>query len=327
MISIVPPELAERTLALCHFRDVAAFAQTCRRAYALVYRSSDQYLWRTLFLRFPFDDPHLSVCTCTCATPPAHPKAAAAAVVVVDWRAKLQRRVRAERIARRDDGDRRECVAVLLECIREAAPAGGPSHNLAWVTRVLTLDESPWIERSLRLGQQQQQQQLESLPSLTHVLSSDAEKLRAHLALSLDHGVGAEAPERLRALRRLSRAHVYDLRNYARETYWGPFTHAGDHVNVNWCHVNAIVTVITMNLRDFGVHWPKEFKPQAMVQGLEACRPYSASGTLKRSPLDWAGVEGQWMRIVCFCDYRYVLSASLFPAHGKQLVARRNEET
>jgi len=160
MISIVPPELAERTLALCHFRDVAAFAQTCRRAYALVYRSSDQYLWRTLFLRFPFDDPHLSLCTCTCTTPPAHPKA----VVVVDWRAKLQRRVRTERIARRDDGDRRECVAVLLECIREAARAGGPSHNLAWVTRVLTLDESPWIERSLRLGQQQ----LESLPCSHH---------------------------------------------------------------------------------------------------------------------------------------------------------------
>jgi hypothetical protein len=315
MISTVPPELAERTLALCHFRDVASFSQTCRRAYALVYRSADQYLWRTLFLRFPFDDPRLAVGSgdatdsgpagLQSASPPPHlPNDDKNNKV--DWRAKLQRRVRAERIARRD-GDRREVVGVLLECIREAAaPRGMPSssHNLSWVTKVLTLEESPWIERFLRL------EQLES-PSPRRDLSSDVEELRAHLALSLDHGAGAEAPEKLRVLRRASRAHVYDLRNYSKEAHWGPFTDAGEHVN--WSHVNAIVTVITMNLRDFGVHWPKEFKPQGMVQGLEACRPYSAPGSLKRSPHDWAGVEGQWMRVVCFCDYRYVSMSHSFP--------------
>jgi hypothetical protein len=322
MISTVPPELAERTLALCHFRDVAAFAQTCRRAYVLVYRSADQYLWRTLFLRFPFDDPRLAVGSGDSAggrtglhsAPPPHlpneneNENEKTKDGKVDWRAKLQRRVQAERIARHD-GDRREVVSVMLECIREAAAPratcttsargrpSSPSHNLSWVTKVLTLEESPWIGRFLRL------EQLES-PSPRHGLSSDVEKLRAHLALSLDPGAGAGAPEKLRVLRRTSRAQVYDLRNYAREGHWGPFTDAGEHVN--WSHANAIVTVITMNLRDFGVHWPKEFKPQGMVQGLEACRPYSAPGSLKRSPHDWAGVEGQWMRIVCFCDYRYV---------------------
>jgi hypothetical protein len=165
------------------------------------------------------------------------------------------------------------------------------------VTRVLTLEESPWIESFLRL------EQLDA--PTTSPLASGVEKLRAHLALSLDDGVGsAEAHEKLADLRRLGRAYVYDLRNYSVEAHWGPFTHAGGRVS--WTHVNAIVTVIAMNLRDFGVHWPKEFKPHAIVQGLEACRPYSAPGTLKRSPLDWAGIEGQWMRIVCFCDYRYV---------------------
>ena len=283
MISTVPLELAERILAFCHPREVAAFAQTCARAYSLVYRSSDQYLWRTLFLCFPFDDPRLST------GHSSHSK--------VDWCAKLLRRVRGEKIAR-GDGDRREFVDVLLECIHEAAPRATrePSHNLSWVTKVLTLEESPWVERFLRLGQSES-------PFQRH-LTSDVEKVRAHLALSLDRGVGTEASERLRILRQTSRAHVYDLRNYAREVHWGPFIHGGECAN--WNHINAIVTVITMNLRDFGVHWPKEFKPQAIVQGLEACRPYSAPGTLKRSPLDWAGVEGQWMRIVCFCDYRYV---------------------
>jgi hypothetical protein len=289
MLSIIPPELAERILALCHPRDVAAFAQSCRSAHTLVYKSSDQYLWHNLFLDYPFDDPCLSTTT----TPSPHSEN-------VDWRAKLQRRMRAERIARLD-GDRSEVVEVLLESIHEATPRAASSepshsHNIAWVTKLLTLEESPWVKNYLRLGP------LEP-PSLTP-LTADVEKLRAQLALSLDGGFGAEAPEDLRVLRRLSRAIVYDLRNYIKEEDYGPFTHGCERVN--WSHVNALITVMTMNLRDFGVHWPKEFKPQAIVQGLEACRPLSAPGIIKRSPLDWAGVEGLWLRIVSFVDYRYV---------------------
>lgn len=66
-----------------------------------------------------------------------------------------------------------------------------------------------------------------------------------------------------------------------------------------------------MNLRDFGSEWPEDFNSQATVQGIEACRAYSTPGTPQQSPLDWAGVEGQWLRIVCFCDYRYVRSHTL----------------
>jgi hypothetical protein len=285
MITIVPSELTERILSLCHPRDVASFAQTCHRAYTFVYRSSDQYLWRTLFLDHPFDDPRLSI-------GPSE----------VSWCAKLQRRVRAERIARRD-GDRFELVEVLLECVREAAPWATQvsSHNLSWVMEVLTVGDSPWIEKCLRL----------ELPDSPPKYSSGADKLRAHLALSLNCGASPETSEKLKVLRRTSRARVYDLRSYTEEAHWGPFTDGGDCVN--WSHVNAIVTVITMNLRDFGSDWPEEFKPQATVQGIEACRAYSAPQTPQQSPLDWAGVEGQWLRIVCFCDYRYVPKAKLFP--------------
>lgn len=291
MISALPPELAERTLALCHPKDVAAFAQTCRRAYTLVCESPDQHLWRTLFLDFPFDDPRLSLSSTT-----ADPN--------VDWRAKLQRRLRAERIALRD-GDRQELVDVLLECIDEAAPRGParePSRNVVWATKVLTLEESPWIEKGLRLVQPES-------PSVAP-FALEVEKLRSLLSLSLDPAFGADAPKELKALRRMSRAYSYDLRKYNKETLYGPFTDAGDHVN--WTHVNAMITVMTLNLRDFGVHWPEGFKPPSIVQGLEACRPFSASGISKRSPLDWAGVEGQWLRIVSFCDYRYVLVIHCF---------------
>jgi len=250
-------------------------------------------------LDYPFDDPRLS-------NGPSE----------VDWFAKLRRRVRVEQIARRD-GDRRELVDVLLECVREAAywATHQSSHNLSWVTAVLTVEESPWIEKCLRL-------ELPDSPSMKY-FASGAEKLRAHLALSLDRGAGTEASENLRVLRRMSRARVYDLRNYNREAHWGPFTDDGDCVN--WSHVNAVVTVITMNLRDFGNDWPEEFKPQATVQGIEACRAYSAPGTLQRSPLDWAGVEGQWLRIVCFCDYRYVPVPNCFQENPQ--INHAHEET
>jgi hypothetical protein len=325
MISTVPPELTERILALCHPKDVAAYTQTCRRAYTLVYQSSDQYLWQTLFLDYPFDDPRPP--SATPPTPSTSTTAAATPSQNVDWRTKLQRRVRAESIARRDDdagGDRREFVDVLLECIREAAPKGParepspsrPSHNISWVTNLLTLEESPWIKKCLRLGP------LES-PSPAGPLAPDIEQLRSLLSLSLDRGVGAEAPEELRLLRRMSRAYSYVLRHYVKEEDYGPFTHGCECVN--WTHVNAMITVMTMNLRDFGVHWPKEFKPQAIVQGLEACRPFSAPGLLKRAPRDWAGVEGQWMRIVSFCDYRYV--STYLSAQSKTNNRMRNEET
>ena len=301
IIFILPSEVAERILVLCHPRDVAAFSQTCHRAHDIVYRPSDLYLWRTLFLAYPFDDPRPT----TSSEEPGQSSSSPSPNSEVDWRTKLQRRVRAERIARRD-GDRHECLQVVLECIRETAAATRePSHNLSWVKKVLTLEESPWIESFLRL------EHLNNA-TITSALASDVDQLRAHLALSLDHGMGsAEVHEKFGVLRRLGRAHIYDLRNYSREAHWGPFTHAGGRVN--WTHVNAIVTVVAMNLRDFGVHWPKEFKPHAIVQGLEACRPYSAPGTLNRSPLDWAGVEGQWMRIVCFCDYRCVSMSHSFP--------------
>ncbi|KAI0063176.1 hypothetical protein BV25DRAFT_1915498 [Artomyces pyxidatus] len=270
---VMPSEVAEHSLTFCHPRDVAAFSQTCRRAHALIYKATDQYLWRSLFLRYPFDDPRKAV--------------GASPTSEFDWSGKLKRRVFAETIARQG-GDRHELLDALLECIEEAAPLSlgrehEHSHNISWVEEILIESDTLALE-----------------PEFTE--SEKLARLRAHLALSLEPGVGTAAPERVKAFRRISRIFVYDLRNYLAECQWGPFTARAE--GVYWAHVNAIVNVITMNLRDFGIQWPRDFKPPLSVYGLQATRAYSAPDTLKRSPLDWAGVEGYWMRIVCFCDYR-----------------------
>ena len=55
-----PAEVTEHTLLLAHPRDVASFAQTCRYARSLVYHSTDQHLWRQMFLLHPFDDPRIT---------------------------------------------------------------------------------------------------------------------------------------------------------------------------------------------------------------------------------------------------------------------------
>jgi len=95
-----------------------------------------------------------------------------------------------------------------------------------------------------------------------------------------------------------SRCYVYDLRNYTEEQRWGPFNR---HRKVNWAHVEALVNVVTLNLREMRFAWPwaRDTSPPA---GLQFTRPYSAPGQC--SSIDWAGVEGTWARYVCFMDYR-----------------------
>ena len=71
---------------------------------------------------------------------------------------------------------------------------------------------------------------------------------------------------------------------------WGPFPDGGGCVN--WSHVNAIVTVITMILRDFGSDGPEDFKPQATVQASRLV----AVRTLHLEPLSNLRLTGQGLR-------------------------------
>ena len=114
-------------------------------------------------------------------------------------------------------------------------------------------------------------------------------------------GESEESHKRLQADRTASRCFVYNLRNYTRETLWGPYTTNGDgKVTVNWEHLEHIMNVVVMNVREVPNHW-EEVWP---TWGLESTRAYSAPHVRNRNPNDWAGVEGVWRRVVCFMDYR-----------------------
>ncbi|KAM0563516.1 hypothetical protein ACHAPJ_001237 [Fusarium lateritium] len=99
---------------------------------------------------------------------------------------------------------------------------------------------------------------------------------------------------------------VYDLRQYTRDTRWGPFMSDGSD-RVDWEKVEAILIVLGHNIgsrrliaRIFGDVWNAPFlgswsnsymapPPSRDISSLEARDPY--------------GVTGTWYRIVCFLDY------------------------
>jgi hypothetical protein len=273
----IPSETTEQALTLCHPRDVASFSQTCRRAHRLVYGSPDQYLWRQLFLLFPFDDPRQM-------------QSAPLEVCQVNWREELQRRMKAQLIAGRNSTleEFLRAIETFVSVVRSAAPVTRghervPSPNLLWVVDVL---QSTNMLCSPLLASEEGNQSLA--------------RLRSYLALTLDEYEedDEEGKERLKMIRMRSRSQVYNLRNYNRENDWGPFIITGKE---NWTLIESIVNVISMNLYDRRFDWP-DTRPR---YGLEATRSYSAPGATARAASDWAGVEGHWRRYVCFIDFRY----------------------
>lgn len=131
-------------------------------------------------------------------------------------------------------------------------------------------------------------------------------RLRAHFYLCYDETSTEEMRKRMNAARRTSRCYVYDLRRYGEASLWGPFfpTLDPEDLRVDWTHVEHIVNVVAMKLRELPPIARRIFKPPFF--GLHATRAYSAPGSAKKLPWDWAGVTGVWRRMVCFMDYRYI---------------------
>lgn len=276
----IPPEVTEHALILSEPRDVASFAQTCRMARAIVYQASDQHLWRKLFLEYPFDDPRRA----------GNPGTSGGEKCTTDWRNELQRRVYARRVLQRicehppELGDALETLVSVVKTAPSMGEGKKESHDLRWLSTITQesgafksiIDTSEWLEN--------EQQLLAQLWCYIGWRDVGKEKLRADIT----------------AARNQARSFVYDMRNYVRESMWGPFL--PDRTGrVNWKHVQAIITVVQANLIDIGRAWSGT-RP---IETVDSLRAYSAPGSHKRESRDWAGVEGHWRRYVCFMDYRW----------------------
>ncbi|KAI3331333.1 hypothetical protein F4824DRAFT_475427 [Ustulina deusta] len=103
---------------------------------------------------------------------------------------------------------------------------------------------------------------------------------------------------------------VYDLRQYTEKNKWGPFLDDGT-MRVDWEKVEAIMIVLGGNISNLGISpipmcetfctvpfagtWPNSWTPSRAVS--------SPSELEAQDRLDPYGINGVWLRIVCFLDY------------------------
>jgi hypothetical protein len=282
-----------------------------------VYEPSDDHLWRTLFLRYAFDDPRPPV--------PGHPYLRQD--VAYPWRAQLCARMALERRPGGRSWSERgldDAAELVLRVLSEAPPAPAHTDNIPWLELVLKqhhglvplpsegstrADAEPGVQARARLGA--------GLALACEDLGPSA-LLQLGLFSLFRGSEGSEvahADPRVRALRaarRAVRARVYDLRRYTHANGHGAFFDAdGCHApRVNWTHAHAQIAVVCMNVLDLAAGGTDEVTAQSChlrpPRGVRYLRENSAPVTpSEEGSQDWAGVAGQWRRLVCFMDYRY----------------------
>ncbi|KAF8898491.1 hypothetical protein BD779DRAFT_1484210 [Infundibulicybe gibba] len=248
----IPAELAERILVFAHPIDVLRFSHTCKAAHSLIHHTTDHYLWRELWLRFPFDDPRND------------------STLNIDWKTQLFNRMRAERLLADPTAvldDNKDVLQTLVSIVKGAA------------STTIIDEATPSAD-------------LEDI-QLQHRPTALRARLRSYFALPCPTS-GITPPRQ----RTLSRARVYDLRNYHPANDWGPFLPDASG-RTDWTHIEHILIVISENLDELpGWRWV----PRPPV-GLQATRAYSAPGCADLGE-DWAGVQGSWRRYISFMDYR-----------------------
>ncbi|KZV95623.1 hypothetical protein EXIGLDRAFT_468470 [Exidia glandulosa HHB12029] len=279
--SAIPTELVEHIIYNLDPEDLTRIALVSKALHVLVYETSDKHIWRVIFLTL-FDDPNHALPHIAAELPenPEHDPA-----TLYDWRSNLQRRIRARNIMRKfldaSTADRIFCLETLVDIVLTAAPFSDVVPDSRSTTFVHTLLDSYPI------------------PGLAHWIPTTA---REHQLKAWLRSFGPAAPKHpdvsnLDLERKVARAFVYDLRNYQRENWWGPYL---ETKNVNWQHVDAIAQIVLHNLLEHHTNEPSAFPPL----GFHNVRRFSARDYSKRAEEDWAGVEGIWTRVVCFMDYR-----------------------
>jgi len=300
MFLSLPTEIVQHVLCFCVPQTVAAFSKTCRLAFALVYDSKDQHLWREVFLSVPFDDPRDS--------PDYDPSAP------IDWKEELRCRMRASSVVAFTPEDlplspeTREQVFDAFESLIKVAHSAippfqtdpdslpVPSHNMRWLTDALArcaLFYDPARSTAFDGGH-----------------SGHLERLLAYWGTPL-RGIPTGN------LHTESRCFVYDLRHYTRESNWGVYravgtvpideTRARYIYEADWEHVHHCVNTVLFGIKYDGTgafaQPPNPTKLLCPPMGFNSIRAYSAPGSFDRKAGDWAGVEGMWVRYVCFMDY------------------------
>jgi hypothetical protein len=182
----------------------------------------------------------------------------------VNWAQKVKERTRAYLIAKSTSPSFEDCeiaAEALIDVVGTITPGSTESRTIAWLKSHILL--SPiWTNKT-------------DSPILAklHVLRWD--------------------PPWNVAQRVVSRAYVYDMRNYHKSTLWGPFLRhrRGRQLKANYIHMMHLMYVQVY-------HWAFD---SGLATGFESTRAMTAPPSLVEG--DWAGVEGVWVFFVSWMDY------------------------
>lgn len=274
MIGNLPTELLQCILTFCRPKDVAAFSQTCWRSRTLIYEGGSQLLWRELFIAFPFDE--------LVNLPDQDP------ISCGDWKGELRARIRAETLVtlsyedmRTRDHDSISNAFGTLTRVLLSTPSGVEPKNIGWLTstasRSFVFNDYDHFPRFL----------------------SNTQPVHHLLASSWDlWGLGMSKSGLRERILDDARYFVYNLSKYSAKSNWGAFCWSSSEGGVpiftaNWEHIKHCVVILLLHGEDV----------ESPPYGLRNAIPYSAPDSHLRASDDWAGVEGVWLRDVCFLDY------------------------
>ena len=275
-ILYLPPEIIEAILSILPLTAVAAFSQTCKAYYGLIYQPVDNHLWRTLFLnQDEYDDPRLAL------GPDGH----------IPWESLLKQWTNVRKVLHAHAP--RYTVEVLRTLIQMAEHARPASQPLQFNSR--NLEHLRTLLRSSGFCSQTAHTSGQEGPD------PDLDMEQTHMVSRLKLYAGLEAIVSTPSRRLRARSFVYDLRNYHRRNDYGPFIPDGSG-RVHWKHLYAIHEVIAMNIMDF-----VESDQPGLPMSMRHIQPQSIPRSKNGDARDWAGLEGKWQVIFCFCDHRDLL--------------------
>lgn len=273
----LPLEVIEHILLFATPSAVAAFSQTCKIYFSLIYMTRDNHFWRSYFFcQGLYDDPRLRL-------KPNRP-------TTVHWEKLVQRWTAAANVLRRNTPIKDVAtIRDLLELIDRSRPSPGASLNLIHLRKLL--EESESIVVSLN----------DFIQDGTDVTSEQMQ-----LVYRLKLFIGWQTVERTREARLAARCYVYDLRNYRKSNFYGPLLPDGSG-RANWVHMYKVWEVIVNNAMDF----VDDYQLLLPCNIYELQQGATINPNISKDERDWAGITGKWQVIVAFCDHRDLIGMSV----------------
>lgn len=291
-------EVVEQIYVNADPHDFVALASSCHRYHDLLHKSNSQFVWRSHFLQ-RFDDPRLCITRLGGRL--------ASDVSSFDWKAELQRRIRAQSVIVNPSLCRSSEVLHVLQTLVSMiieTPSATPTYDASKISKNLL-----WLSAQHALG---------DFVHAMHIreLSQEEGQLLYYL-----HVMSGLTPEDLLFEKLVkSRGFVYDMRNNAQQNRWGPYRRATTKIElddyfsakVNWRHMFAVQNIFTAHVVQEDDH-VRGLRPTPL--SLPFCQARVAGRAHKD---DWAGVDGLWKCSFCFVDHEELLaynSPEVRPSH------------